>query len=562
VGRHGGMSDEQYASPDHEVENVSTSITRAATGLAPEAEEVMVVLEPLGGMVPGAGFPPPQSPPFGVGVRPGARWWEDQGADGSAHPWWDDAPVPPPVVVASADGRTPAITFSPDADPFSAGGVFARGARDGEPAVVVHAAPDAAVVRSSRRGRPSSPATGGLSSLNGRRAAQPAPDTGSLVRPYVAQAELGSPRRPQRPGDPLERIVEITPGTPAGTTERATEWAAPWTGEPSAARDGGRDERPGNSLFEPPARRGAEADGPWTAPREQALPSRKVLRARERAQASGSGSGAAPASSTGAERPGDVPERDPGARTAGRRIAKSGVLAVTAVGVAAASAPSAFSALALRLPSHPAASSAQAALAGFAGSGAVRAPAVSLGSPTSSTYLDAAPLLAGSQIAPADNNGAAARQAAKDVAHASAAAEARAGAVAAGAGRTLVDVGREQVLAEAARKAKIAQQVSRNAVRDPRAYARLLLEQRGWGDQYGCLDALWTKESNWNPNATNPSSGAFGIPQALPGSKMASVAADWRTNPATQVRWGLGYIASRYSTPCGAWAHSQATGWY
>jgi hypothetical protein len=130
------------------------------------------------------------------------------------------------------------------------------------------------------------------------------------------------------------------------------------------------------------------------------------------------------------------------------------------------------------------------------------------------------------------------------------------------------------VLAEAARKARITQQVSRstsgsvsrsispNAVRDPRAYAQLLLQARGWGDQFTCLNLLWNRESGWNYQATNPSSGAYGIPQSLPGSKMASIAPDWRTNPATQIKWGLNYIAQVYGTPCGAWAHSQATGWY
>lgn len=86
---------------------------------------------------------------------------------------------------------------------------------------------------------------------------------------------------------------------------------------------------------------------------------------------------------------------------------------------------------------------------------------------------------------------------------------------------------------------------------------------RGWGeDQFACLDALWSKESGWRADAHNPSSGAHGIPQALPGSKMASAGADWATNPATQITWGLGYIAGRYGTPCAAWAHSQAKNWY
>ncbi|WP_433531481.1 lytic transglycosylase domain-containing protein [Micromonospora sp. CA-263727] len=81
-------------------------------------------------------------------------------------------------------------------------------------------------------------------------------------------------------------------------------------------------------------------------------------------------------------------------------------------------------------------------------------------------------------------------------------------------------------------------------------------------DQFPCLDKLWNKESGWNPKAHNRSSGAHGIPQARPGNKMASVGADWETNPVTQIKWGLGYIEGRYGTPCKAWTHSQNTGWY
>jgi len=80
--------------------------------------------------------------------------------------------------------------------------------------------------------------------------------------------------------------------------------------------------------------------------------------------------------------------------------------------------------------------------------------------------------------------------------------------------------------------------------------------------QFSCLEKLWKKESGWNHKATNRSSGAYGIPQALPGSKMASSGGDWKTNPATQIDWGLGYIEGRYDTPCGAWGHSQDVGWY
>jgi hypothetical protein len=86
---------------------------------------------------------------------------------------------------------------------------------------------------------------------------------------------------------------------------------------------------------------------------------------------------------------------------------------------------------------------------------------------------------------------------------------------------------------------------------------------RGWDDaEYECLVALWNRESHWNVYAQNPTSGAYGIPQALPGDKMASAGADWQTNPTTQITWGLGYIAGRYGTPCGAWEHSERKGWY
>jgi hypothetical protein len=95
------------------------------------------------------------------------------------------------------------------------------------------------------------------------------------------------------------------------------------------------------------------------------------------------------------------------------------------------------------------------------------------------------------------------------------------------------------------------------------ALGKELAAARGWGDdQFACLLALWNKESGWRVNAENKSSGAYGIPQALPGTKMATVADDWRTNPATQITWGLNYIGGRYGDPCGAYAHSQAKGWY
>ena len=91
----------------------------------------------------------------------------------------------------------------------------------------------------------------------------------------------------------------------------------------------------------------------------------------------------------------------------------------------------------------------------------------------------------------------------------------------------------------------------------------IMASQYGWGDgEFSCLVSLWNKESGWNYAAYNSSSGATGIPQALPGSKMASAGGDWATNAVTQVRWGLGYIAGRYGSPCNAWGHSQSVGWY
>lgn len=116
--------------------------------------------------------------------------------------------------------------------------------------------------------------------------------------------------------------------------------------------------------------------------------------------------------------------------------------------------------------------------------------------------------------------------------------------------------------AQAEREAE-AEAVSRSAQRDPRAVAAGMVADRGWSsEQMECLDSLWTKESGWQWDADNPTSSAYGIPQSLPGSKMASAGADWETNPATQISWGLGYIEDVYGTPCSAWSHSEANNWY
>jgi hypothetical protein len=92
--------------------------------------------------------------------------------------------------------------------------------------------------------------------------------------------------------------------------------------------------------------------------------------------------------------------------------------------------------------------------------------------------------------------------------------------------------------------------------------ALAMLASYGWSSsEFTCLDPLWEHESGWNVYASNPD-GAYGIPQALPGSKMASAGPDWQTDAATQIRWGLNYIQSRYGSPCAAWSHEEATGWY
>jgi len=96
-----------------------------------------------------------------------------------------------------------------------------------------------------------------------------------------------------------------------------------------------------------------------------------------------------------------------------------------------------------------------------------------------------------------------------------------------------------------------------------KAYAATAVSAHGWGaDQMSCLTQLWERESSWLTSAENASSGAYGIAQSLPASKMESVGSDWATNYQTQITWGLSYIEGRYGTPCGAWGHSQSVGWY
>lgn len=108
-----------------------------------------------------------------------------------------------------------------------------------------------------------------------------------------------------------------------------------------------------------------------------------------------------------------------------------------------------------------------------------------------------------------------------------------------------------------------AQLSSDSSIAEIQNYAHQQVLKRGWTEaDFQALVKLWNKESGWNYKATNGSSGAYGIPQSLPGDKMASAGADWKTNPQTQVNWGLDYIAKRYGSPSAAWQHSVATNWY
>lgn len=122
--------------------------------------------------------------------------------------------------------------------------------------------------------------------------------------------------------------------------------------------------------------------------------------------------------------------------------------------------------------------------------------------------------------------------------------------------------------AAAARKAAAAQPATAAAPAaqpsgSPQQVAAGMLSSFGWSaGQFGCLDSLWSHESGWSVTASNASSGAYGIPQALPGSKMATAGADWQTNAATQITWGLRYIRSTYGSPCAAWSHEESSGWY
>jgi hypothetical protein len=165
-------------------------------------------------------------------------------------------------------------------------------------------------------------------------------------------------------------------------------------------------------------------------------------------------------------------------------------------------------------------------------------------------------------------NAAVAKAAAQKAAAAKAAAAKAAAAKAASAKAAAQQAAQEQAAQQRATQQQAAQQTTAQPATSapsgsPQQIAEQMLSQFGWSSsQFSCLQPLWALESGWNIYASNPSSGAYGIPQALPGSKMASAGPDWQSNAATQIRWGLSYIQGTYGSPCAAWSHEEADGWY
>jgi hypothetical protein len=340
-----------------------------------------------------------------------------------------------------------------------------------------------------------------LASLAGFPALVPDPTpTGELARPFVDEACLAE--------GPTE-IDEVPPPISVDVFQKAVRaGVAPEDAAAALAA------APGADLDEVVARVAAARAGvqPGASPRRR---TRREQRARERALTSVRGITA-------------------------RRLAKGGVLAITALGVVSSATPQTLGALGLDRDDFTAT---QGAL-DFAGA---LAPKVNV-----------------PQLSP---EGKARREQLRrekslrqELADADADAAANAGVSVGGA--LLAQAFQQDQELEARHRAELAR-AAREANRNPRRFARALAAEHGWtGTQFQCLDRLWTRESGWNYRAVNRSSGAYGIAQSLPGSKMAAVGADWRTNAITQIKWGLNYIDDRYGTPCGAWAHSQSTGWY
>jgi hypothetical protein len=129
------------------------------------------------------------------------------------------------------------------------------------------------------------------------------------------------------------------------------------------------------------------------------------------------------------------------------------------------------------------------------------------------------------------------------------------------AGAELADAHWKAAHDQAARKAAV--RPAATASSSPQQIAEAMLGSFGWSSsQFSCLNSLWEHESGWSVTAYNAGTGAYGIPQALPGSKMASAGPDWQNDATTQIRWGLRYIQATYGSPCAAWDHELATGWY
>jgi uncharacterized protein YdaU (DUF1376 family) len=156
------------------------------------------------------------------------------------------------------------------------------------------------------------------------------------------------------------------------------------------------------------------------------------------------------------------------------------------------------------------------------------------------------------------------RQAEREIAAAkAAAAKAAAKAAAAKAAAAQAAAAQRQAAQQQPAQQQAAQPAASTPSGSPQQIAEQMLSQFGWSSsQFSCLQPLWAHESGWNVYASNPSSGAYGIPQALPGSKMASAGPDWQSDAATQIRWGLQYIQGTYGSPCAAWSHEEADGWY
>jgi membrane protein involved in colicin uptake len=228
-----------------------------------------------------------------------------------------------------------------------------------------------------------------------------------------------------------------------------------------------------------------------------------------------------------------------------------------------------------------------ASAAGFAHHGSPASYTVSSEAATQATEQDTASVQDAAALAKAKNDGAQRASAVAEKARLAAVAKAeKARKAAAAAKAAKIERARKAAAAAKAARAAKAAQAARQAEQrraanaraaraqqrasiaarvssDPRGTARVMLGNYGWSSsQFGCLDSLWMKESGWNSHATNGSSGAYGSPQSLPGSKMASAGSDWQTNPATQIKWGLQYIKDVYGSPCSAWSHSQAVNWY